>query len=346
MTRPIAFILSATILLLFNYSLLGARSYNDAFKSSNINLLSQLSGESSLIRRASKMTHALNSSRFDIGLFGNSRSLEFGKKHLLNQDLTFFNFSIGGESIRNSVQMLETLAKYGKTPRLAIVSVDNFDLQFYSNSSAAPFLMRLKYISKDFLAGIKFKEISIYQIGKMIWRHLWIEYNLLKQRITVSTANALRDKLVNPWINPIAPPNPRWATFLADGSRPVHFKPRPNPAGILFTSVRPQVLDGYLLIDLLRLSKLNDEITQIVLYESPLIPNINFDPNNAWHKSAQEDRTLFYSTCLKLKLVCLQFAMPDSVPTGLWRDSSHAPPEFLGYLLNSKIGQLKISKTQ
>ncbi len=85
-----------------------------------------------------KLRHARAVPRYQIGLFGNSRSIQVGAREFRTGEGeaasgSFFNFSVPGASIRQSVSMVERLAEIGKLPDVAIISFDNAALEFYGN---------------------------------------------------------------------------------------------------------------------------------------------------------------------------------------------------------------------
>ncbi|HWV55305.1 hypothetical protein [Pseudorhodoplanes sp.] len=65
---------------------------------------------------------------FDIGLFGNSRSIMVGSQEL-DTPCSFFNYSIPGTTFRTSVALLEALAAQNRAPNLAVISLDNLEIQ-------------------------------------------------------------------------------------------------------------------------------------------------------------------------------------------------------------------------
>ena len=71
-----------------------------------------------------KLTHAKKNPRYDIGVFGNSRVLPLGEKHLGYGNNKFFNFAIHGESIYFSVaMMLWELSKMDKVPKTILIGL-------------------------------------------------------------------------------------------------------------------------------------------------------------------------------------------------------------------------------
>ena len=81
---------------------------------------------------AAKLSHgATPEDAYDVAIFGNSRAVMVGARHIeAVHDRTFFNFAVGGTAFQQSVRSLEYLADQGKAPRIAVISYDNAELQF------------------------------------------------------------------------------------------------------------------------------------------------------------------------------------------------------------------------
>ena len=80
-----------------------------------------------------KLAHARTSPAYDIGLFGNSRSMTVSSQDLGFDDLRFFNFSLAGSSFRQSIMFLEILAAHDAAPDISVISLDHLELSMLAN---------------------------------------------------------------------------------------------------------------------------------------------------------------------------------------------------------------------
>ena len=293
---------------------------------------------------ALKLRHAEQSGRYDIGLFGNSRSMDVGSRNLGRETCSFFNFSLSGESLRGSVAMLEQLAVRQKLPRVAVVSVDYFELQLYSNPFYISAIDRWHTGLRDLWWGFRAPEVTAREFLKMGWRHLHTEANGFKRLFaTDSFINSFR--LSSAWAWTRADDDGKnetqaaGAPYRSDGSR---VSPPGGSGGgelKILTPGRPQLMPGYLRYDLLRLKRLEKQGVKIILYESPL------SPNNAKYFSrnpspfAKRIRDFFVTACGDLGISCT--TAPSALPhPGLaWRDNNHAPVKSLGAYIKGLIAK-------
>lgn len=281
-----------------------------------------------------KLRHAAQAPRYDIGLFGNSRALDVNAADLgLGASCRFFNFALAGESLRGSVAFLEELAANRKAPRLAVVSIDNFEIQTYANPMFLPALPRWRQALADLGAGIRRADITWREFADMAWRILWNENELAKRPFNIAL---LRDNLevllgIAPATSMTVEPG---RGYRDDGSRtqPADVPRAPPPP--LPPPQSRQVLGGYLAYDLARLARLSAQGIAIVVYESAL------DPGNAARspgRLAQESRERFVAACRAAGLDC--HVAPTRLPgdDGLWRDSTHAPAAPLSHYVRGLI---------
>ena len=99
-----------------------------------------------------KVAHALHTSRYDIGLFGNSRIEMIGQQHIGEQHGQLFNFSLSQSSFRQSVKLLKKLADQNRAPRISIICLDHVGLDMHKGDGVYPIfpyrlLLRAKEIS-------------------------------------------------------------------------------------------------------------------------------------------------------------------------------------------------------
>ncbi|MGB0553279.1 MAG: hypothetical protein ACPGQV_12025 [Alphaproteobacteria bacterium] len=103
----------------------------------------------SLIHARAKMATALENDRFNYALFGNSRSLMIGDELLGLPAGQYFNFSIAGQSFRNSVMPLEWLSENDRLPNTAIISIDHLGLELFGNGAVPTLYLRLRSLIRD-----------------------------------------------------------------------------------------------------------------------------------------------------------------------------------------------------
>lgn len=281
---------------------------------------------------AAKLSHASSKPTYDLGLFGNSRSVMVSSTHLQAPEMSFFNFSVPGASIRQSVVMLEELSRQKKLPRLSIISFDNAHLQFYGNAELRRPALQLQLAVQDVFA----EGVSLKERARVLWRHVyqvgWIGILRYFNWLEFQKGLAFQRHGQNE-------PQVR-VGYLADGSRP--------QAGINDTAANaldvhapsPSVLRGYLIKDLERLARLERQgAAQIIVYESPLAPQSRL-LGGADHPVATSTRRTFLKACRALKLTCIPAAKQHPVlDTPGWQDATHAPASSLGAFLSSLVKQ-------
>ena len=132
-----------------------------------------------------KLNHAYIRKNFDIGIFGNSRSININAKSLDLNNQSFFNFSIPGQSFRNSIGMIKELSNKNKLPQKIIISFDFFELglpggnKICSNS----FIDRFSDIVRD-LNYLQKKKLY-YDSLILLYHHIFTELENLKYKISI-----------------------------------------------------------------------------------------------------------------------------------------------------------------
>lgn len=74
-----------------------------------------------------KFLRAINNPPTDIGLFGSSRILMIGVDDLAMLGHRMFNFALGGQSVRQSVRLLDELYGTGKASAIAVIAMDHVE---------------------------------------------------------------------------------------------------------------------------------------------------------------------------------------------------------------------------
>lgn len=344
MIRPAWFLgISAVLALGVLYSI-SAVPDTDPFSKTSENPSIYLDNLTAGVFAGLKRIHARRHSRYDIGLFGNSRSLDIGKAQLKIDGCSFFNFSIGGGSLRSNVAYLEQLAADGMAPRIAVVTVDNFELQRYNNPIFPLLPTRWHLLLQDLMAGLTRSDITLHDTLKMSWRHAIIEWRLFKQNLSANFfLDGVRRRLG--WAEKFSDSRLGGVGYRADGSRASPLTPPDRrPKGIL-TPTSPQILFGYLKYDLERLKRVQERGSRIILYETFLEPRSARVFSKKPSPYAAATRGRFLSLCHELSLRC--HAAPETYPFDdlPWHDYSHPPAKsagaYLTNLLADDIGRCK-----
>jgi hypothetical protein len=334
MIRPAWFLGISAVFVLGISFLISAVPDADPFSTASENSSIFLDDLTAGVVAELKNNHARRHGRYDIGLFGNSRSLNVSNSHLKIDGCSFFNFSIGGESLRSTVAQLEQLASGGAAPRIAVIAVDNFELQRYNNPIFPMLSVRWRLLVRDLMAGMTRPDITLYDTVRMGWRHAIIESRLFKQILQVEYVfGSLRRRFGLTKVFSAA--GLGRTGYRGDGSRvPPPMLPDRKLEAVL-TPTSPQILFGYLKYDLERLKRVQDRGTRMVLYETYLEPRSARFFARMPSPYAAATRARFLSLCREFLLRC--HAAPETVPLDElpWRDHSHAPAESTGaYLTN------------
>jgi len=272
---------------------------------------------------AIKMAHAAQCLVYDVGLFGNSRSVQVGKSDISLGNSTFFNFSVPGTSIRQSVVLLEELAEMGKVPRTVLISFDNAETQYFGN----PCFPRFRPVQgiSDIIHGVTDPHTSLKDLLIMGWRYIRDSYHMFKSSFSFEQMKA-RIGFCFPGAAPM--PLGSRSTFKRDGSRPDRSDASVQREQTGLQSGR--VLLGYLRHDLERIALIKKNCNQIIIYESPLEFKTALRYWGHPSSYAKRTRDLLRETCGRLGLECYCYGEPARIKTGAWVDATHAPPDFLG----------------
>jgi hypothetical protein len=285
-----------------------------------------------------KVHHGVLQKRFDIGLFGNSRSLDIGKQHLKLGACSYFNFSLSGESLRASAALLERLAASGKAPRIALVSVDNFELQLYSNPFFLTMTERWRQGISDIKYGVAQSSVTTRELLKMIWRHAHTEWQLFKLSLNITTIQNSLFSLVDARHSPFKLTQELGKGYRRDGSRTQTIPNPPTSSRPKFVPGSRQILRGYLGYDLNRLKSLKNLGVEVIVYESPLDPINTKIRLTKPSPQAAVSRKDYFRFCKELGLNCHSALGKLTTKNTPWRDSNHPPAEELGEYINTLLG--------
>jgi hypothetical protein len=338
MIRPGLFICITAVLLLFAVGTERALPTKDPFLLATNTHQVNLDEFSSPTFAKMKVHHGLTQKRFDIGLFGNSRSLDVGSRHLKLGECSYFNFSLSGESLRASATLLEQLAAKGKAPKIALVSIDNFELQLYSNPFFPDINERWHQGIADIRFGVLQSNISLSELVKIVWRHAYTEWRIFKLSFNIARKRNIILDTIGAERPPFKLTRELGKGYRGDGSRTQAVSNVPALSRPKFIPGSRQVLSGYLGYDLNRLKLLNDQGVTVIVYESPLDPiNTRIRLINPSPQAA-ESRKDYFRFCNALGLNCHSALGKLAVDNTPWRDSNHAPAEVLGKYLSGLLG--------
>lgn len=324
MLRTVIFLISSATLIFFVSFLSSYTPSEDPFGARNAPSYFAADSISQSTIAKMKLRHAaLSSTPYDIGMFGNSRVLNVSAKDIGHQTCRVFNFAVGGESLRASAELIESLGAMNKTPRVVVVSADHFELQMYNN----PFLISAWKRTQRFVSDLSVAfstGASLREIITVAWRAVWtqalafqrmFEYSFLADAVghilgvNISTVDAA-------------------TIYVADGSRRSSETPSKIPPVISPTTA--QILPWQLRHDLERIASARVNGAQtVIIYESPLHPTSarKFDETPTPH--AARTRETFKSACTALGLICVT-EQPTIDPNMPWSDASHPPASILG----------------
>jgi hypothetical protein len=272
---------------------------------------------------ALKIAHALETETYDVGVFGNSRAIGLRSEYLKLDGQTFFNFAVPGTSFRQSVEMVEKLARAGRMPKFAIIVVDNMSLQYFANPIYPGPPTRWYSAIDDLSFGWRSESVGQAEYIRMIKRHILLEWQAFSDLFNVRILKARRGFGVNI--------DSDRAPYAADGSRfqSVGVEAR-GPEKI--NTAPTNIIPAYLVRDLGRLAQTTRAEGSLVV-ETPLEPSsVDISP-----QVATKLRSHMRTTCKSLKIECI--GPPGSeAGTVKWPDSSHPPVEWFGDWIGQHLG--------
>lgn len=270
---------------------------------------------------AIKATHGIRAPAYEVALFGNSRAVMVGHRHIGLDEGRFFNFAVGGTSFQQSVVMLERLVMAGKAPRTALISLDNLDMNFYGG------------VSWPFVLGDPGRAIrdarDIWNLGFRNPLRIAIEPARLTLNQTISFMNAKR---MGAYLTLLG--GGELATgilYATDGAR------TPGPASPLsqidmLVHPMPNAYHQYHLRSYMnRLGGLRQAGTRIVVYESPVHPSLIPEVEKNRRPDTASFRRELAALCERAGVACLP--APELVTDDPWPDCCHAPADALGSFL-------------
>lgn len=275
---------------------------------------------------ALKLKHAEDEPPYGVGLFGNSRIMMVGAAELGLGNRRVFNFAIGGQSVRQSIRLLDELRARGKLPAIAIVSMDNVELGLPGGLgvSPGPPWRWLDEATDAWIAwkreGLRSAVVQLINAGAAEGQQAAITFNhfFLLTKLRALTGSA----------GPGRPTN-----FRLDGSqRQTSYA---NRAAI---EPLPQRADTYpqLESDFARLAAIRDTGIRVVVYESPVAPSLGGTTDLDLSVNARTVRRRFHETCARFQLECYR---PPALTAQEWFDRDHAPALLLAAWLRQLVEQ-------
>lgn len=273
-------------------------------------------------RQEAKLYYMLDLPRFDVLLMGNSR-IEPARPAQVADGFTGFNGSLPGTNLRTAIAVLETLVENGRGPEIAIISVDNVALSQTGLPSHWPrgVAGRLRILAEDVVALAQARP-PVSDIT-----------SFLHSRILITEAEALLQ-----WGSPQFAWE-RFSTWLvglgAEGDRRLPRDGSSSPSGpstadldghppplLIIDDVTAPLLEH----DLDRLDRIQVGGTRVILYESPLLPEVAARAEATMPPRPARIRERLFTGCLRRRIEC--HAAPvivGSAENGFWNDYHHPP---------------------
>ena len=276
---------------------------------------------------------------YDVGVFGNSRMVMLSKAHLgLPKQATFFNFSIGGTSFRQSVRSVEYLAKHDRAPRTVIIGLDNMELQYGGPAYwPEPFFEFHREIA-DFW--------TVLRVSKGDWNSrmtdafkgvdYFFDYSWPKFKRNFSLEPLLtRIAYLSRSVGGVERELPKLKNkFSADGSRPQTL--RMTPPDLSNFQTQPPLPGAWSRHNMLGLMRLNELALRlgirVIVFETPLAPKLAPDFSKAPSWAAEKSRGPLKIGCAGEKVECYPAPVFEQ-GRDYWPDCCHAPAARLGAYL-------------
>ncbi len=276
-----------------------------------------------------KIRHAVERKQpYDIGLFGNSRVLSVGREQLDVGVCTAFNFALSGQSFRSSVQLLESLAREQALPRLAVISIDHFELQMYANPWTG-WRQRWSLLADDVAVAFRHRDVSLRDKMRVPWRFIWTETLLFQSQFEAAFFRRALLEALGLNDDPFPAAEPGGFGYLPDGS--FHSPPRLTDDPPPFSRTTPQIINVILRNDLERLFRLARENNlELLIYESPLHPSSAAIFERKPSPFSESNRRTFMEACADFSVNCVAAPLEAFRETTGWNDASHPPPSVLG----------------
>ncbi|MDA1100157.1 MAG: hypothetical protein O2967_14360 [Proteobacteria bacterium] len=282
-----------------------------------------------------KVNHALSKPRFDVGVFGNSRVVAVGVKHLDIGDRSFFNFAVPGTSLRQSVNLVDELAAHGKAPKLSIISFDNLEIDQYGNAYYPSAFSRWWQAGRDAFWALVNRPGDMLLLAHIVLDHIYAEWEALTDTWNAKSLWARGAIQAPSLVPPLS--KPRHA-YISDGSRPVKIPQNNSVDRFERPQQRMILLSPYMARDIERLAALDGQSTRILIYETHLETKSAsyFDANPS--DAVIEKRRQFRTACERFGIACYtakERPLPENGSP--WEDCCHAPADAIGQLISGLV---------
>lgn len=257
-----------------------------------------------------------------LGLFGNSRAIMVGSAELGLSPGYFFNYSLPGGSLRQSVALLEALQVTGSLPQAALVSLDHLSLNYYGPADWPGPPRRWRNAAMD-IAYMARSGRGAADTLRATLDHLLTEWQKATAAMSVGRLQARFAYLLPATIPPL---DATTRIQEVDGSRPEGggrgIADRAN-AEMFFA------MPAYLERDFARLGALAAGGLKLVVYESPVRPLSAGAGTPAEPHQVTANRVLVAELCQRFGLRCA-LAPPALGSADDWPDCCHPPAAVLG----------------
>ncbi len=349
--RAALFALGTFLALLLVIVLLVIPPSWDVFTSANkpfLKLLDRLPVEDIL---PFKMAHAEYMTAYEVGIFGNSRSYPVQGKLLVGEG-KFFNFSIGSQSFRNSVRMLEALVERGKAPRYAIIQFNHVELSLDNEAPLYP--RRLFQFSRERLLEAKW----LLENGQSLKSTLVHLYNIfiweMDRERSILNARYIFERLKLHLVPVLyrlkwialgdAIKGPDASRYRSDGSRkPIFHLDITKPFAYPYRKGRRNSRYPLLEFDFAKLVRVTEEAgTSVLIYETPLMEHVRKRIESNLSSNARSVRRRLKVLCRSTSFICLDAPSIPHSTKNPWADSSHPPARLLEKFLKDNLDILKL----
>ena len=277
----------------------------------------------------------------DIGLFGNSRAMMVGGRDIGLGDCRFFNYTVSGSSLRNSVALLEILTESQRAPGIAVVSLDHFEIGMMGHPEYLPLPQMLSLAAADIGSVIGEPKVA----ARVAFRHLYVVWGKFRRAISSSYFPRVVDFVLGQ--------DPRdGRPYLVDGSRVAEEKAGATADHAFHPAAGEEIIDSLLVRDLERLKAMEGAPggpSKIIVYESPLNPENAARYADAATPGAARHRAVAARVCGDLGLSChLGGVYPTVIGAAsdaAWSDASHAPAAALGPFIRELVGPVACTGT-
>lgn len=280
---------------------------------------------------------------FDIGIFGNSRSIMVSESDFdLSNGKTFFNFSSGGSAFVQSVKLIEKLAAAGVAPKTILVSLDHPQIQYtgYAKYPNPVFLLGDTFV--DFFTMANAAEGSFRRMLSDAFKVLdWAKDHTWKSFKSAWKSDQLLRRVkhgIQAILGLEVDSTAKFNGFREDGSV-VQVLPiaRTDFSKHRFGYEGLRGWDRHVYLGMKRLDAVaRDHGVKVIVYESPIWPGLE-SSDKMIRKDAIDTHQWFVAGCKDTLVQCVDAWKLEPRKTGYWPDCCHAPAGDLGYYFRNTL---------